>query len=317
MSCKIFLAVVSCQIVLLSGRSSRHKENMKEVRKIVKSSKGTPTSDGAGVRLKRAFGPEEGELLDPFLLLDHFGSDNPDDYMAGFPMHPHRGMETITYMLKGSVEHRDSTGRSGVINAGDIQWMTAGGGIMHQEMPNLSPDGVNGFQLWVNLPRADKMMPPRYRDVKKETIPEVEIGSGAKVLVVAGKIDGMAGPVRDLVVPVEFLIVNLVPHGSLEQDITFGNNAFAYVFEGSAKFDEGGPLLDQERLAVFGDGDGVNAKAGNNGARFLLVSGRPIKEPIAWGGPVVMNTEEELEAAFREIRNGTFIRSTAYAPTPG
>ena len=153
---------------------------MKEVRKIVRSSKGNPTSDGAGVRLKRAFGPEAVDLLDPFLLLDHFGSDDPEDYMAGFPMHPHRGMETITYMLKGAVEHRDSTGRTGVINAGDIQWMTAGSGIMHQEMPRRSPGGVNGFQLWVNLPKAQKMMDPRYRDVRKDTIPVVELAKDAR-----------------------------------------------------------------------------------------------------------------------------------------
>ena len=261
--------------------------------------------------MKRAFGPEEGELLDPFLLLDHFGSDVPHDYMAGFPMHPHRGMETITYMLKGSVEHRDSTGRSGVINAGDIQWMTAGSGIMHQEMPKLSPNGVNGFQLWVNLPKAMKMMAPRYRDVKRETIPEVELENGAKVMVVAGEVNGTAGPVHDLVVPVEYLVVTLDPLGSLDRDIPSMNNVFAYVFEGSMRFEKGGPLLDQERLAVFGNGDGVTAMAGPSGARFLLVSGRPIKEPIAWGGPVVMNTEEELETAFREIRSGTFDKRAA------
>ena len=280
---------------------------MKEVRRIIRSSKGTPTSDGAGVRLKRAFGPEEGKLLDPFLLLDHFGSEDPDDYLAGFPMHPHRGMETITYMLKGSMEHRDSTGRSGVINAGDIQWMTAGSGVMHQEMPAPSPNGVNGFQLWVNLPKAQKMMAPRYREVRKEMIPEVELENGARVTVVAGTVNGTTGPVQDLVVPVEYLVVNLGPQGSLDRDIPFGNSAFAYLFQGSARFEEGGPLLDQERLAIFGLGDEVRSTAGPDGARFLLVSGRPIKEPIAWGGPVVMNTEEELETAFREIRSGTFI----------
>jgi redox-sensitive bicupin YhaK (pirin superfamily) len=284
---------------------------MKEVRKIVRSSRGNPTSDGAGVRLKRAFGPEDVALLDPFLLLDHFGSDNPDDYMAGFPMHPHRGMETITYMLKGTVEHRDSTGRTGVINAGDIQWMTAGSGIMHQEMPQRSPDGVNGFQLWVNLPRAQKMMDPRYRDVRKDTIPEVALDNGASVKVVAGSVEGTSGPVRDLILPVEFLDVNLAAGGSLDREIPHGNNAFAYVFEGGARFSEGGPLVETEHLVVFGDGDGVTAVAGPDGARFLLVSGKPIKEPIAWGGPVVMNTEEELDTAFREIRSGTFIKSTA------
>jgi redox-sensitive bicupin YhaK (pirin superfamily) len=284
---------------------------MQKIRKVIRSSKGTPTSDGAGVRLKRAFGPEDVDLLDPFLLLDHFGSDDPDDYMAGFPMHPHRGMETITYMLKGTVEHRDSTGRVGAIHAGDIQWMTAGSGIMHQEMPQRSPEGINGFQLWVNLPRAQKMMDPRYRDVRKDTIPEVQVESGAKVKVVAGNVKGTPGPVRDLISPVEFLDVTLAKGGMLEREIPLENNAFAYVFEGSAVFEEGGPPVGTEQLAIFGKGDGVRATAGQTGARFLLVSGRPIKEPIAWGGPVVMNTEEELETAFREIRNGTFIRSSA------
>jgi quercetin 2,3-dioxygenase len=281
---------------------------MKEARKVVRSSKGNPTSDGAGVRLKRAFGPEDVDLLDPFLLLDHFGSNNPEDYMAGFPMHPHRGMETITYMLKGSVEHRDSTGRKGLIKAGDIQWMTAGSGILHQEMPQRSEDGVNGFQLWVNLPRAQKMMSPRYRDVTREMIPEIDVGGGAKVKVVAGRVDGVSGPVKDLVVPVEYLDVTLSEGGSIEREIPSEHNAFAYVFEGSARFAPG-PFLEKEHLAIFGKGEGVTVEAGPNGARFLLVSGKPIKEPIAWGGPVVMNTEEELQTAFREIDNGTFIKS--------
>jgi redox-sensitive bicupin YhaK (pirin superfamily) len=282
---------------------------MQEVREIVRISKGNSTSDGAGVRLNRAFGHEDVDLLDPFLLLDHFGSDDPDDYMAGFPMHPHRGMETITYMLKGSVEHRDSTGRTGVINAGDIQWMTAGSGIMHQEMPQLSSDGVNGFQLWVNLPQAYKMMDPRYRDVRKEMIPEVVLENGAKVKVVAGNVKGTIGPVQDLVVPVEYLDVTLGQEGSLDREIPAEYNVFAYVFEGSAKFAEGGPFVEREHLAIFGKGDLVTVKSGLSGARFLLVSGRPIKGSIAWGGPIVMNTEEELETAFREIRSGTFIKS--------
>ena len=221
------------------------------------------------------------------------------------------GSLCITYMLKGTVEHRDSTGRTGVINAGDIQWMTAGSGIMHQEMPQRSPDGISGFQLWVNLPRAQKMMDPRYRDVRKETIPEVEIENGATIKTVAGNIKGISGPVRDLILPVEFLDVRLAPEGSLDREIPSENNTFAYIFEGSARFAEGGPLVETEHLAIFGKGDRVTVEAGPNGARFLLVSGKPIKEPIAWGGPVVMNTEEELDTAFREIRNGTFIKSAA------
>ena len=254
-------------------------------------------------------GPQDADLLDPFLLLDHFGSDNPDDYMAGFPMHPHRGMETITYMLKGTMEHRDSTGRTGVIEAGDIQWMTAGSGIMHQEMPKRSPKGMDGFQLWVNLPKAQKMMDPRYRDVKKEMISEVKLDNGARIMVVSGTVNGISGPVRDLVVPVEYLVMSLGPGGSIDRDIPSGNNCFAFVFEGSARFEKGGEIIDKDHLVIFGKGDGIVAEAGPDGARFLLVSGKPIKEPIAWGGPVVMNTEDELETAFREIRSGTFIKS--------
>ena len=186
---------------------------------------------------------------------------------------------------------------------------------MHQEMPKLSPNGVNGFQLWVNLPKAQKMMAPRYRDVRKETIPEVVLENGATVMVVAGEVDGTIGPVSDLVVPVEYLIVALGPLSSFDRNIPWANNAFAYVFEGSSRFEKGGPLLDPEHLVIFGHGDRVTATAGPIGARFLLVSGRPIEEPIAWGGPVVMNTEEELETAFREIRSGTFIKTAATVMT--
>ncbi len=282
---------------------------MTEMRRVVRSSRGNPTSEGAGVRLKRAFGPEDVNLLDPFLLLDHFGSESPEDYEAGFPMHPHRGIETITYMIKGSMEHRDSTGRTGVINDGDIQWMTAGSGIMHQEMPQASPNGMDGFQLWVNLPKARKMMAPRYRDIRKENIPEVEINHLVKVKVVAGSVKGVAGPVKDLIVPIEYLVVQLSPNGSMEREIDSGHNAFAYIFDGSARFEKDGPLVDQEHLAIFGKGNGVMVEAGQKGAALLLISGKPINEPIAWGGPVVMNTEEELETAFQEIRNGTFIKS--------
>lgn len=288
---------------------------MHEARNIVKLSKSSPTLEGGGVRLKRAFGPEDAGMLDPFLLLDHFGSNDPEDYKAGFPMHPHRGMETVTYMLKGTMEHKDSTGRAGVINAGDVQWMTAGSGIMHQEMPVKSPGGMDGFQLWVNIPKAQKMMDPRYRDVRKDTIPEIELDSGATVKVIAGSINGIVGPVRDLIVPVEYLDVSLRPDGSFTREIARENNVFAFVFEGGARFGKDGPLVETEHLAIFGTGDEVKIDAGPEGARFLLVSGRPIKEPIAWGGPVVMNTEEELQAAFREIRSGHFIRSAVPVKT--
>ncbi|HIH44008.1 MAG TPA: pirin family protein [Candidatus Methanoperedenaceae archaeon] len=278
-------------------------------RAIEKVLKGRPTIEGAGVRLKRAFGFDEAPELDPFLMLDDFHSGNPDDYLAGFPWHPHRGIETVTYMLEGRVEHGDSMGNKGMLGPGDVQWMTAGSGIIHQEMPKGENGNMWGFQLWVNLPASHKMMDPRYREVKNEEIREVEIGEETSVRVISGELRGVRGPVRDLVVDVEYLDVTMGQGSEFEHAIRKGNRTLAYVVRGSGYFDseKKSPIIP-EHLVIFTDGDSVRIRAQDEGLRFLLLSGKPLGEPVAWYGPIVMNTEEELEVAFREYRNGTFIK---------
>ena len=272
---------------------------------------GKPTLEGAGVRLKRIFGHPEVPRFDPFLLLDDFGSDNPDHYIAGFPWHPHRGIETVTYMLSGQVEHGDSLGNEGVIGAGDVQWMTAGSGIIHQEMPQRVDDHLRGFQLWTNLPAAEKMMEPRYRDVPAATIPEVSPHNGLKIKIIAGEVAGVQGPVRDVVVEPEYLDVTLEPGADLEHPTTSEHTAFIYAINGRGKV---GPKdsyeLARGQLALFTSGSSVLARASDVSFRFLLVTGRPIGEPVAWSGPIVMNTREELATAFREYQEGSFIKQT-------
>lgn len=260
------------------------------------------------MHLKRALGPGEAKRADPFLLLDDFHSADPADYIAGFPWHPHRGIETVTYVIRGLIEHGDSIGNKGAIGSGDVQWMTAGGGILHQEMPREYSGMMQGFQLWVNLPASGKMMRPRYRDVKSSQIPEAVTADGASVKVIAGEVEGTRGPVRDLVVESEYLDVSIKPGKSFSHGVRRGNTAFAYIFEGRGGFGGNGKSFGPEDLILFEDGDTVQARAGKDGIRFLLVSGKPLREPIAWGGPIVMNTEEELDTAFRELREGTFIR---------
>jgi redox-sensitive bicupin YhaK (pirin superfamily) len=283
---------------------------MSEPRDVVTVLTSTPTVEGAGVRLRRVFGFSEVPRFDPFLLLDDFGSDNPDDYMAGFPWHPHRGIETVTYMLAGEVEHGDSLGNDGVIGPGDVQWMTAGGGIIHQEMPRRVDGRMRGFQLWVNLPAADKMMEPRYRDVLAAAIPEVTVGNGVAVKVIAGEVDSVRGPVSDVIVDPEYLDIRLEAGAELERTTAKGHTVFAYAVEGHGRVGPGrGHELSGGQLALFSDGTSVGAAAGDDGLRFLLVSGRPLGEPVAWHGPIVMNTDEELAAAFSEYREGTFIAS--------
>lgn len=278
-------------------------------RKIDKVLKSKPTMEGAGVKLKRAFGYHELPLLDPFLLLDHFGSDRPEDYMAGFPRHPHRGIETVTYMLSGAVEHGDSLGNSGTIHSGDIQWMTAGSGIIHQEMPEKHDGLMQGFQLWVNLPRADKMMAPRYRDIKREDIPVIQRPGGVTIKVISGQVDGVSGPVRDIVVDIEYLDVTLPPDFEWQHDIKKGYKAFAYVITGSGLFAPGmKEPVGHEHLVIYGEGGGAAIASRDNELRFLLVSGQPLGEPTAWGGPIVMNTQAELDLAFKEFQEGTFIK---------
>lgn len=272
--------------------------------------KGVRTMEGAGVALTRVFGNNQEESMDPFLLLDNFGSDDPADYIAGFPWHPHRGIETVTYMLAGDVEHGDSLGNRGTIGAGDVQWMTAGSGIIHQEMPQPYDGAMRGFQLWVNLPAKDKMMNPRYRGILADQVPELRM-EGATVKVVAGEIAGTIGPVRDLVIDTAYFDVQIQPGSRSELPINGGQTVFAYVFEGSVFFGEDHRMVDSGTLVLFEKGDSVQFATGDAATRFLLVSGKPLGEPIAWRGPIVMNTEEELERAFREYRDGTFIKQDA------
>jgi redox-sensitive bicupin YhaK (pirin superfamily) len=283
---------------------------MTVVRTIRKVWRSEPTIEGAGVHLKRAFGNREAPLLDPFLLLDDFRSDDPSKYLPGFPWHPHRGIETITYVIEGDVEHGDSMGNRGDITPGDVQWMTAGSGIIHQEMPKGDAKGrMGGFQLWANLPASHKMMDPRYREVKRAEIPEVSLEGGVTVKIVCGQVNGVQGPVRDIVTDPEYLDVAVPKGGRFTHPVRKGHTVFAYVIEGSACFDmQRERLCGQETLVHYGDGDAVSITAEKEPARFLLVSGRPIGETVAWHGPIVMNTAEEIRTAFEEYRNGTFIK---------
>lgn len=280
---------------------------MGEERRIYRISKSKPTLEGAGVHLKRAFGYHD-PMLDPFLLLDDFHSDNPEDYVAGFPWHPHRGIETITYMLHGEVAHGDSMGNKGMIGPGDVQWMTAGSGIIHEEMPKQTNRLLHGFQLWANLPSHHKMMHPRYRDVKKENIPLVDIDKNVSVRVICGKVKGVKGPVQDIITDPEYLDTTIKPNSSYTHTVERGYNAFAYIIDGTASFGESKGLVGAENLVIFEDGDYISIKSGNHGARLLLCSGKPIGEPVAWRGPIVMNTEEELTLAFDEFQKGSFIK---------
>lgn len=278
---------------------------MNNTRKIFRIMRSKPTIEGAGVHLKRVFGYPEVPLLDPFLLLDDFHSGNPADYIAGFPWHPHRGIETVTYVLHGKVRHGDSIGNRGAIESGDVQWMTAGSGIIHEEMPQRN-GLLWGFQLWVNLPASHKMMNPRYREVKSDQIPEVSLGD-VRIKIVCGEVEGVKGPVRDIVVDSEYLDVTVPPHSQLEYPVMRGYKVFAYVLEGSGNF-SCDSTIGKEHLVIFDDGDVIKAKAGDSVLRFLLISGKPINESVAWYGPIVMNTQDELERAFEEYRSGTFIK---------
>jgi redox-sensitive bicupin YhaK (pirin superfamily) len=285
---------------------------MNEIRTIDRTQPSFPTMDGAGVKLKRVFSHQETSLLDPFLLLDAFGSDNPDDYIAGFPWHPHRGIETVTYMLEGLVKHEDSIGNSGILNSGDIQWMTAGGGIVHQEMPQLSKGKLAGFQLWVNLPRASKLIDPRYQDINADQVPEIEFDKGIKVRVLAGKFHETEGPVKDIIAEPQYLDVEISSGETFTHTVKDGYTVFAYIFEGKGKFSpNSGKFLEKDNLVIYKrNGDTVKVTTSDEtNVRFLLISGKPINEPIAWAGPIVMNTDEEIRIAFEEYRNGTFLKN--------
>ena len=286
---------------------------MTTVRKVRTASPSRPTREGAGVNLRRAFGFGQEQLFDPFLMLDDFRGDRPSDYEAGFPWHPHRGIETITYVLEGEIDHADSLDNSGTIGPGDVQWMTAGSGIIHQEMPRGDAGGrMGGFQLWANLPADQKMMTPRYRGLTASDIPVAE-GAGTRIKVICGRVGAAVGPVHEVVIEPEYLDVALQAGAAWTHPTRPGHTAFAYLFEGAASLEESGRLLQagQGTIVLFDDGDLVSVEAGDSGARFLLVSGRPLREPIAWRGPIVMNTSEQLDAAWRELDNGTFVKHKA------
>jgi hypothetical protein len=298
--------------------------SIRPVKRIIESK---PTTEGAGVKLRRAFGFGETGEFDPFLLLDDFRNDRPDDYRAGFPWHPHRGIETITYVLAGTVEHGDSLGNQGSLGAGDVQWMTAGRGILHQEMPQGDPRGrMHGFQLWANLPSSLKMTAPRYQDIRAAEIPAITDDDGTIVRVICGEFWGRSGPVEGVAADPHYLDIEVPPGRRKTLPVETGRHAFAYVFEGSGNFHaasqpfgvltekevDGNEIVVREQtgnrsLVLFDSGDEVTVQAGEEGIRFLLVSGKPIREPVAWYGPIVMNTKAELQQAMAELRNGTFI----------
>ena len=299
---------------------------MGTARRIDRVFKGKPTLEGAGVHLKRVFGYHDVPRFDPFLLLDDFHSNNPAHYLAGFPWHPHRGIETITYVTAGEVDHGDSLGNRGTIGPGDVQWMTAGSGIIHQEMPHGNERGqMHGFQLWANLPSSLKMTAPKYRDVTAADIPEVIDDDGTALKIISGSFWGRQGPVRDVAAEPQYLDVFVPPGRRRSLPVPTTRHAFAYVFQGGGRFanasepqavttdvvggeDAGSRYAENRSLVVFDSGDEVTVRAGEQGIRFLLVSGAPLGEPIAWRGPIVMNTQEELRQAFEEFRSGTFLK---------
>ncbi|MFH1176700.1 MAG: pirin family protein [Acidobacteriota bacterium] len=297
------------------------------IRPVRRLSLSTPTIEGAGVRLRRAFGFGDTSELDPFLLFDDFRNDRPADYLSGFPWHPHRGIETITYVLAGTVEHGDSLGNRGALGGGDVQWMTAGSGIIHQEMPKGDAAGrMHGFQLWANLPAALKMTAPRYQDVKAADIPVVTDDDGTTARIICGSFWGATGPVDGIAAEPSYVDVTMPPGVKKTLPVATTRHAFAYVFAGSGAFANAAPprgvltdaigsggaiaweRAENHALVVFDRGDEVIVEAGEQGIRFLLVSGKPLKEPVAWRGPIVMNTEAELERAFAELHDGTFLK---------
>ena len=283
-----------------------------QYRKIKLIQKSLQVMEGAGVRLKRAFGsPHDATFFDPFLLLDDFHSNHPEDYIKGFPSHPHRGIETITYLLHGEMEHQDSLGNSGVICQDEVQWMTAGSGIIHSEMPRRQEGMLWGFQLWANLPAAHKMMEPLYRDITSDQICIVEREDGTRIRVIAGEVDGFQGPVKDVVIDPQYLDVQLPPHSEFIHNVPKNHTVFVYVLEGEAKFDQyHNEIVGKEQIILYEKDtvSDVKIKTSNHPVRFLFISGKPLKEPLAWYGPIVMNTQDELKIAFEEYNNGTFLK---------
>lgn len=282
---------------------------MKQVRAVERVLRAYTTVEGGGVRLHRAFGYYEMPQFDPFLMLDDFRSGTPEEYLPGFPLHPHRGIETVTYMLEGTMDHEDSQGTCGSIRAGDVQWMTAGSGIIHQEMPRPVNGRMGGFQLWVNLPRASKLMRPQYQEIQSDTIPVLTPCNGITIHVISGTVNGISGPVRDTIEDLEFLDISLGPDTLFTHPVKPGSTALAYVIGGEGTFDtEEGHRMGNQDLILFGDGSSFWVRSSGSGMRFLFLSGRPLREPVAWRGSIVMNTREELRRAYKEYADGTFIR---------
>ncbi len=314
-------------LAFITSRNYNTEGDTVSIRPVKSIIQAQPTIEGAGVKLRRAFGFGNTSDFDPFLLLDDFRNEHPEDYLAGFPWHPHRGIETITYVLKGTVNHGDSLGNTGTLGAGDVQWMTAGSGILHQEMPKGDQQGkMHGFQLWANLPSSLKMTSPRYQDVPALEIPEITDDDGTVVRVVCGSFWGKKGPVDGIAADPRYLDVWVPPGKRKTLPVETSRHAFAYIFEGSGTFSNSSKPFDvktdnvgeigttpseetgNRTLVLFENGDEVTIQAGNQGIRFLLVSGKPLEEPVAWYGPIVMNTEEQLRQAYAELHNGTFIK---------
>ncbi len=279
-----------------------------ETARIVRKVRGMPASDGAGVKLTRVIGGPDLPDLDPFLMLDEFGTDQPEDYLAGFPSHPHRGFETVTYMLDGRMRHKDNHGHEGLLTPGSVQWMTAGRGLVHSEMPEQESGRMRGFQLWINLPAKDKMTAPKYQEYAPDNIPQVRPAEGVTVKVIAGMVDGVAGPIAQPATEPVYLDIALAPGASWSFDLPAGHNAFAYAYEGAATVGEGDDAraLETQELAVLGGGERLLLRAGQQALRMILVAGRPLREPVAKYGPFVMNTKQELMQAFVDFQEGRF-----------
>jgi redox-sensitive bicupin YhaK (pirin superfamily) len=279
-------------------------EGKLSAREVARKVRGQPTSDGAGVRMTRVIGSQALDSFDPFLLLDEFRSDDPNDYLAGFPDHPHRGFETVTYMLAGRMRHGDNQGNTGLLGPGSVQWMTAGKGIVHSEFPEQEEGLMWGFQLWVNLPAKDKLTKPRYQDIQADRIPEVELGAGARARVLTGTLSGVTGPVSDVATEPLYFDLHLAPGASYTAELPEAHNAFAYVYEGDAQVGAAATGIARGELALLTRGASLPVKAGEHGARLIVVAGKPLNEPVARYGPFVMNTVEELHQAFADYRSG-------------
>jgi redox-sensitive bicupin YhaK (pirin superfamily) len=288
--------------------TSQHRTDSSTQARVARKLRGMPTSDGAGVKLTRVIGTPQLDMLDPFLMLDEFGTDRAEDYLAGFPEHPHRGFETVTYMLDGRMRHKDNHGNEGVLVPGSVQWMTAGRGLVHSEMPEQQEGRMRGFQLWVNLPASDKMVEPRYQEFAPDRIPVVTPAEGVQVKVIAGNIDGVAGPIEQPATQPLYLDIELQAGSAWQTALPDGHNAFAYVFEGSVTIGEGDDarVLQSQELGVLGGGERLVVRGGDAGGRLILVAGRPLREPIARHGPFVMNTREQVMQAFVDFQEGRF-----------